>query len=84
MQIKNLILGFAIEVILFNEEQKKMFIFNYKRFKLNEINIHSIGISNKGKMNFLIRKDEYFPILLLNLNKLSNFVKEKKITFYKY
>ena len=35
-------------------------------------------------MNFLIRKDEYFPILLLNLKKLSNFVKEKKITFYKY
>ena len=37
MYIKNLIFGIAIEVILFNEGKKKMFIFNYKRFKLNEI-----------------------------------------------
>ena len=37
---------------------------NYNDFLINDINPHSIGISNNGKMYFIIKKDENIPFTI--------------------
>ncbi len=56
--------GAAIEAALHNEEQRKMLMSNYNDFQINDINPHSIGISNNGKMYFIIKKDENIPFTI--------------------
>ncbi len=56
--------GAAIEAALHNEVQRNELMFNYKDFKINDINPHSIGISNNGKMYFMIKKDQIIPVTI--------------------